>query len=181
MPGPVFLKGDQVTLHPAAEDDVPFLLDEWNNPAVRETRSDLYPKGPDDVTRYLGGTAGPDDASVVLLVCVDGEPVGLVLLVRMRPTDTEFRQGELAYWVARDAWGNGYATAASRLLLDHAFGRLGLHRVRAKAFDTNPASHRVLEKLGFSEEGRERDAAYADDQWVDVLRYGLLESEWRRD
>lgn len=129
---------------------------------------------------YLGGTLGREEKTVALLACVDGEPVGLVLLVRELPNDVEFRRGELAYWIARDEWGNGYATEAAGLLLDHAFGRLGLHRVRATAYETNPASHRVLEKLGFTEEGRAREAAYADGERVDQVRFGLLAREWSK-
>lgn len=181
MPGPVFLEGERVALHPPTEEDVPFLLEEWNSSEIRATRSDLYPMGPDDVERYLGGTLGREDRTVALLACRDGEPVGLVLLVREMPNDVEFRRGELAYWIARDEWGNGYATEASTLLLDHAFGRLGVHRVRATAYETNPGSRRVLEKLGFAEEGRAREAAYADSKWVDQVMYGLIEDEWNSE
>lgn len=179
MPGPVFLDGEQVTLRVAADEDVPFLLDEWNSPAVRATRSDLYPRGREEVRRYLGGRLGREDRSLALLACVDGEPVGLVLLIREAPNDVEFRQGELAFWIAREHWGNGYATAAARLLLGHAFGRLGLHRVRASTYDDNEASRRVLEKLGFEEEGVDREAALVEGEWVDQVRYGLVEATWR--
>lgn len=64
------------------------------------------------------------------------------------------------------------------LLLDHAFGRLGIHRVRATAYETNPASRRVLEKLEFTEERRAREAAYSDGAWVDKVWFGLLAGEW---
>lgn len=178
MPGPVFVAGESVTLRPATEEDLPFLAEEWNSPAIRATRGDLYPRD-EAVRRYLGGRLGREDRSLALLVCADAEPVGLVLLIRERPNDVELRQGELAYWTARDAQGEGYATAGSRLLLGHAFDRLGLHKVRARAFAGNDPSRRVLEKLGFREEGVLREEAFVEGAWVDQVYHGLTEPEWR--
>jgi len=121
---------------------------------------------------------GRNDDTLGLLVCRDETPVGFAYLIRERPNDPVYRSGELAYWITPDEWGNGYATAASRLLLEHAFDALGLHRIEASAFSSNDASRRVLEKLGFTEEGVARRKALVDGEWTDVVRYGLLEAEW---
>jgi len=99
--------------------------------------------------------------------------------MREQPNSQVFRLGELAYWVTTTEWGNGYATSASELLLSHAFDELGLHRIEASAFASNDASRRVLEKLRFSEEGTARKEAFINGEWIDKIRYGLLEKEWR--
>lgn len=179
MPGPIFLDGGRVTLCPAIEDDLSFLLEHWNNPAVRAMRTDARPTGPEDARRYLGGTLGRNDDSVGLLACTKGDPVGYVMLVRERPNDDTFGRVELAYWVAPEYWGEGYATEAAGLLLDHGFSGLRLHKVTAKAFEFNDRSRRVLEKLGFAKEGVFREEAFVDGGWHDFYRYGLLEDEWR--
>lgn len=62
--------------------------------------------------------------------------------------------GELGYWLARAMWGQGFATEAAGALVEHAFGSLGLGRLTATVADGNPASRRVLKKLGFVETGR---------------------------
>ena len=62
---------------------------------------------------------------------------------------------ELGYWVGRDHWGRGYATEAARAVLRLA-GTLGHRRIRACNFTDNPASGRVLRKLGFRPTGSER-------------------------
>jgi RimJ/RimL family protein N-acetyltransferase len=62
---------------------------------------------------------------------------------------------ELGYWVARDHWGRGYATEAGRGALEIARA-LGHGRVLAGQFVDNPASGRVLRKLGFRETGEIR-------------------------
>ncbi len=62
--------------------------------------------------------------------------------------DPAARAGELGYWIAVEEWGRGYCTEAARALIAHAFDRLGLERVTAHHFVRNPASGRVMEKLG---------------------------------
>jgi RimJ/RimL family protein N-acetyltransferase len=60
----------------------------------------------------------------------------------------------LGYWLTPEAWGRGYMTEAARALLAAAHGSLRLTRFRAGHFVDNPASGRVLAKLGFRPTGR---------------------------
>jgi RimJ/RimL family protein N-acetyltransferase len=60
---------------------------------------------------------------------------------------------ELGYWIARPYWGLGYATEAARAVLDIARHSLRLNRLVAGHFVDNPASGRVLEKIGFRPTG----------------------------
>ncbi|MBM4473808.1 GNAT family N-acetyltransferase, partial [Rhodococcus hoagii] len=59
----------------------------------------------------------------------------------------------IGYWVTKDVGGQGVATAALALGLDHCFGPMGLHRVEATVRPENVASRAVLEHAGFREEG----------------------------
>jgi RimJ/RimL family protein N-acetyltransferase len=178
MPGPVFLDGDEISLRPATEADVSFLRENALDPSVRASRSSKSPVDEEWARRRLGGTMGRSDDTLGLLVCRDETPVGFVYLLREQPNADAYRFGELAYWITPSEWGNGYATMAGELVVEHAFAELGLHRVEASAFETNEASKRVLEKLGFAREGTSRRAAYVDGEWVDVAEFALLESEW---
>lgn len=178
MPGPVFLGGERLALRPAEREDADFLVEHLNDPRTRASRTAQYPTGRDDVERYLGGTLGRTGDSLALLACVDGDPVGQVVLNREHMGDSEYGRGELAYWIDPDEQGNGYATDASRLLLSHCFDGLGLHKVVVRAFESNAASQRVVEKLGFTREGTFRDEAFVDGRWEDYYRYGLLREEW---
>lgn len=178
MPGPVFLENDVVSLRTAEEDDMSFLRENEQDPRVRASRSVSKPLNAEWARQRVGGTMGRNKATLGLLVCVGETAVGFVYLVREQPNATVFRFGELAYWITPGEWGNGYATSASRLLVGYAFDELGLHRIEASTFASNSASKRVLEKLGFTEEGRARKAAYIEGAWIDKQQFGLLESEW---
>lgn len=78
-------------------------------------------------------------------------PSGLVGLVGVHHWSETKRQIELGYWFARQAWGRGYATEASRAVCNFAFEHWPINKIVASVFNDNPASKRVVEKLGFKD------------------------------
>jgi len=82
------------------------------------------------------------------------------------------------YWVARRHWGRGIATEAARLLARHALNSRGFRRLEATVFAPNAASVRVLEKAGFTLEGKLRESYVERDGTVcDGLLYARLASD----
>jgi RimJ/RimL family protein N-acetyltransferase len=79
----------------------------------------------------------------------------------------------------KDAWGRGYGTEATELMLEHAFTNLGLHRVSLSVFAFNERAIRAYRKAGFTIEGRAREAIWRDGQFWDELAMSVLEDEWR--
>ena len=79
-----------------------------------------------------------------------------------------------------DAWGHGYGTEATRLMLDHAFGTLSLHRIGLFVFEFNERAIRAYKRCGFVVEGRSRESVWRDGPWWDELAMSVLESDWRR-
>jgi RimJ/RimL family protein N-acetyltransferase len=99
---------------------------------------------------------------------------GLGALLRMPTGDDPAAvvDVEVAYRLARAAWGRGIATEAAGALVDHAFGTLALARVVAVTYPENGASQRVLEKLGFTATGP------ADYKGVRVSAYVITAEAW---
>jgi RimJ/RimL family protein N-acetyltransferase len=89
------------------------------------------------------------------------------------------RRAELGYWVARPYWNGGYATEASRAVVEFGFRALGLHRVQAHHYCRNPASGRVMQKLGMTFEGRLRKHVLKWGVFEDIDIYGILSDELR--
>ena len=84
------------------------------------------------------------------------------------------QRAELGYWVGIPWWNRGYATEAGRAVLEYGFGPLGLHRIMARHFVRNPASGRVLEKLGMQREGVLRHHALKWGAFEDLAVYSVL-------
>ncbi len=91
----------------------------------------------------------------------------------------DYRSASMGYCFEEAAWGHGYATEAGGSLLGWTFDALDLNRVQAEVDTRNPASARVLEKLGFHLEGTLRQDCIVDGVASDSWVYGLLRSEWR--
>ena len=87
-------------------------------------------------------------------------------------------EAEIGYELDPQFWGHGYATEASQALVDFGFRELGLSRISSWCIADNEASARVLERLGFRQEGRLRRNQYFKGRWWDTLLYGLLRDEW---
>jgi RimJ/RimL family protein N-acetyltransferase len=105
-----------------------------------------------------------------------GKLVGSVAL----STSARFQRAELGYWIGKPYQNNGYATEASEAVLEYGFLSLNLNRIHASHMRRNPASGRVMEKLGMSREGCLRQHAERDGIFEDLEVYGLLRSEWER-
>ncbi|MDB5460348.1 MAG: ribosomal protein alanine N-acetyltransferase [Caulobacteraceae bacterium] len=102
----------------------------------------------------------------------DNALVGGVTLSNVRRGVAQM--GTLGYWIGQPYAGQGYMTAALRPLLAFAFGGIGLHRVEAACLPENIASHRLLLKSGFSEEGLARAYLKINGNWRDHLLFGMV-------
>ena len=85
---------------------------------------------------------------------------------------------EMGYLLHPDYWGQGLVPEAARVLLEVGFNLVGLHKIEIECYSYNKASQRVAEKLGFTLESKIRDRKDAQGKRCDLLRYGLLKSEW---
>lgn len=109
------------------------------------------------------------DAQTVWAIEVDGDAVGGIGLVLM--SDVERVSAEIGYWLGEEFWGRGITTAALKAVTDYAIQTHGLTRLYAVPFEWNPASFRVLEKAGYSLEGRMHRSAIKDGKVIDQLLY----------
>jgi ribosomal-protein-alanine N-acetyltransferase len=88
--------------------------------------------------------------------------------------DHHNRRAEVGFLFARAHWGQGYAREAMERVIAYGFGALGLERLWARFHDGNTASQRLLERLGFTYEGRLRAHVIRDGAQRDCLVYGRL-------
>ena len=89
------------------------------------------------------------------------------------------QRAELGYWIAVPYWNRGYCTEAVAEMIRYGFEELGLHRIHASHFGNNPASGRVMVKIGMRHEGRRREHIHKWDQFLDLEEYAILAEEWR--
>lgn len=92
--------------------------------------------------------------------------------------DNNYKIAEIGYTVSSSYWNKGYATEAAWGLCEYAFGVMGVQRISARVLPDNKASERVLEKLKFTLEGREKKGYYFDKKVSDVDVFSLTDDEY---
>ncbi len=98
--------------------------------------------------------------------------------IGLRDIDAQHSLAELGFWVAVERWGQGYATEAARAVVAFGFEPLGLNRIYAHYMVRNPASGRVLAKIGMKPEGLLRQRVRKWGVFEDVVLMALLREEW---
>jgi len=91
----------------------------------------------------------------------------------------EYRSAEVGYSLSRDYWNHGLMTEALRAAIRFGFDEMQLHRIEAQHETANPASGRVMEKVGMRKEGVLRGRLYNKGRYVDVALYAILRGDPR--
>ncbi|WP_183658099.1 GNAT family N-acetyltransferase [Prauserella isguenensis] len=170
-----FEPGDLDALHAIrSREDVNRYL--YDRPMSRE---DAAAKLSERIERY-STLAQPGDTLLlaVALRAPGGEVGELIGDVNLHWQHGEHRQAEVGYVLHPDHAGRGFATEATRPLIELAFGELGVHRVYGRLDGRNAASARVLEKLGMRREAHLRENEYVKGEWTDEVVYAVLAREW---
>ena len=146
MYAPPCLHTDHLRLRPPTVEDRALGETLHRDPLVRQYLGGPTPEEhlPDVLAGYL--TFSPRRAAWVVRLADGGEAIGLV-------TVSEHKDGEdveLSYLFAPSAWGQGYATEATRAVLDYGAAAMGLQRIIAETQQANAPSRRLLERLGMT-------------------------------
>jgi len=99
--------------------------------------------------------------------------------IRLDNVNRQDRRATMAIGINNPALlGKGFGTEAITVLLRHAFGEMGLHRIGIRVLAYNKRAIRAYEKCGFVIEGIERETAYVNGEWHDDIMMGLLDREF---
>jgi RimJ/RimL family protein N-acetyltransferase len=170
------IQGTGCLLRPLVLSDAETLASHANDRDVWLNLRDRFPHPYSlrDAEDYIAAVAArPVQTSFGIVI--DGEAAGSVSL--MLGQDIERRTAEIGYWLGRSFWGRGVATEAVRAATLYAFDQLGMHRVFAVPFGRNPASTRVLEKVGYVREGILRRSAIKDGELIDQILYAAYDDD----
>ncbi len=175
---PASIKGQGVALRHHRYEDLGAVR-RWYRDAelARLTRYSLRPMSDEDIDRFFHTRLmSPEHVGYAITVRDTDRLIGSTTFSNLDPDNSStlfhISIGE------PDAWGYGYGTEATELMLWLAFERIGLHRVALSVFAFNGRAIRAYEKAGFTIEGRHRDAILRDGERHDELTMGILASEW---
>lgn len=179
MPLNTFLEGEGLLLQLLTEADCREAYTSWfNDPQVcRYNSHHLFPLRPEALLTYVKQTqASTTDLVLAIVQKFNQRHIGNVSLQQI---DLVNRHAEFSILIGeKDCWGKGYSKEAGRLLLDHAFLSLNLHRVHCGTTQDNLPMQALANFLGMMEEGRRREVLFKHNRYLDVIEYGLLKPEY---
>lgn len=163
----------RLVLRPFREDDAPAVQRLLSTPDIAEQTLRIpypYPAGAAiEWIRTHPQLAAESGHILWAIVLPDDTVIGSIGIGRR----SDPPGGVLGYWLGVEHWGNGYMTEAVRAVIQFGIVRLGLNRVEALCFTTNPASARVLEKAGMTYEGRHPEPVMKNGTPRELLRYAI--------
>ncbi len=173
------LETPRLILRPFREEDIPEIVRLLQDPDIHRTTLNIpYPYGRAEARAWLKLQRQEfEQGRGHTFAIVRKEDDRLVGAIDIRP-DQRHRKAEMGYWIGKPYWGRGYATEAARAILRYGFETLGMNRIYATHFAENPASGRVMQKIGMSQEGVMRQFTFKDGRFQDHVLYAILREEW---
>lgn len=179
MARPPTLQTDRLTLRPFTlgdAADVQRLAGEKEIAATTMTIPHPYPDGAaeewiaKDQPRFDEGKV----ANFAVTLRESGELIGAIGLSIKR----EHSHAEMGYWIGKPYWNKGYASESTRALLQYGFNTLGLNRIFAHHMTKNPASGRVMQKIGMTFEGTLPEHIRKYDRFENLALYGITRNQY---
>lgn len=179
------LVGERVELRPFHADDVVAIAESLADPELLKFTGSVHTTAEavgrtaevDQKLRdwYLSRNDQDDRLDLAVVDLATGGCVGEVVLNELDRDNGSCNFRTLIGPRGRD---RGLGSEATRLIVDHGFGVLGLHRISLDVYDFNPRAQRAYEKAGFVVEGRLRDEFRYDDEWHDSILMAMLYDDW---
>ncbi|MGW7018373.1 GNAT family N-acetyltransferase [Streptomyces decoyicus] len=168
------LTGDRVLLVPLSVRHAAAFHAACLDPETRRLTGSHHDFTREEIQAWCAGSA--DRADRLDLAVEDRETGAFLGELALSQIDPPNANGSFRIALVPGATGRGIGSEATRLLLDHAFDRVRLHRVQLEVFDFNARARRAYEKCGFEVEGRMREALFWDGAWHDVFVMAALRS-----
>ncbi|MCB0716357.1 MAG: GNAT family N-acetyltransferase [Chitinophagaceae bacterium] len=171
----IFLKGKRIGLRPLNEKDIDGNYRYWLNDSeiTKYNSHGRFPMVPEKLLEYVQ-YASQSNAALVLAV-VDLEKnihIGNISLQHINWIDSN---AEIAFLLGeKEYWGKGLMLEAGKLMLQHGFGTLNLHRIYCGTSSENTGMQKLAAKLGMVKEGIRKEAIYNNGNYYDIIEYGLI-------
>lgn len=114
----------------------------------------------------------------MLTIAMDGVPVGMIDFHNIDHAD---RHAEVGYWLSSRVQGRGIMTRSLKLMIDHGFKSMGLHKILIQVDSVNHKSDAIPKRLGFSKEAVFKEQIYSHGEYRDFVEFGLINHVNRDD
>lgn len=159
-------------VRPMESQDLEMVLGWRNHESVRRFMYTQHEITLDEHSRWFQRASAAPDRHLLIFEC-DGVPMGFINFHEKGPGGV----ADWGFYLAPDA-PRGTGSALGNAALNHAFGKINLHKICGEALGFNTGSIRFHEKLGFTREGVLRQQHFDGEAYHDIFCFGLIRNEW---
>jgi len=159
-------------LRPWSMDDLDSLVEFANNPGIAKNMTDKFPHPYTiEAGKRFIEFATNDNPVHIFAIEINGKAAGGIGLHPQ--DDIQCKNAELGYWLAEPYWGKGIITNAIIQMVEYGFKTWDINRIFARPFGPNIGSQKVLEKAGFTLEGKFEKTLFKNNEFVDEMVYAI--------
>lgn len=171
----IFLQGNSIYLRALNEKDIEGNYRLWlNNPEITKFNSHgRFPMTPEKMLQFIQ-SALQSNTSLVMAV-VDKKNDAHIGNISLQSVNWVDRNAEIAFLLGEKSfWGKGLMLEAGKLMINHGFNSLNLHRIYCGTSSENIGMQKLAEKLGMTKEGVRKEALFNNGAYHDVIEFGIL-------
>ena len=172
-----FLRTDRLLFRPVERADLPTISSWYNDPDIRRVSGMSLPFLEHEREEFYQHTQSAEHRIWFAVVTRDDKT--LVAETGFQRFNPNWRTADLTLIVGDERYqGQGYGTEILKAMIEYGFGVVNLHRIAVGIVGFNDRAIAFYKKMGFVEEGRQRDGYYWDRTYHDFVMMSLLESEF---
>lgn len=176
-----FLVSKKIYLRAIEKDDLNENYQQWFNDEeiCQFTSHHRFPNYKQNMEEYYKNIIKSNNNLILAIIDEKTEKhIGNISLQDINSTD---RSAEFAIVIgSKKHWKKGIAKEAAKLIIEHGFKELNLHRIYCGTSAKNIGMQKLAKLVGFKKEGISREAIYKNNQYGDIIRYGLLKNEYQK-
>lgn len=167
------LETERLILSQLEEKDIPFIVEFLKHRIYSDLTSNIpYPYTENDAKFWLKISKEAFENKTGYTFGIRNKKEELIGAIGLHDRDDD--KAELGYWIGIPYWNKGYFTEAARAIVDFGFKELELNKIYATHFLHNPASGKIMEKIGMEQEAVLKQHAKKDEEYFDLAMYSIF-------
>ncbi|MCC3213982.1 GNAT family N-acetyltransferase [Chryseobacterium sp. X308] len=167
------LQTERLILSQLEEKDIPFIVELLQHRIFSDLTSNIpYPYVENDARSWVKMSKEAFENNTGYTFAIRNKEDQIIGAIGLHDRDDD--KAELGYWIGIPYWNKGYVTEAAKAIIDFGFKELKLNKIFATHFPHNPASGRIMEKVGMEQEAVLIKEVKKDGEYFDLVRYCIL-------
>lgn len=167
------IQTERLILSQLEEKDIPFIVELLQHRIFSDLTSNIpYPYVENDARSWVKMSKEAFENNTGYTFAIRNKEDQIIGAIGLHDRDDD--KAELGYWIGIPYWNKGYVTEAAKAIIDFGFDELKLNKIFATHFPHNPASGRIMEKVGMEQEAVLIKEVKKDGEYFDLVRYCIL-------